>query len=180
MVHVAMSDAINSVQGRYTRYIATIPSAPSASADAAAARRILIQPYPSQLERRVSLPDGRNILLRPIRPEDAQSEQARVVGGNTPGPRRVRWRCVTFGDLLQEEQQTQYTESNYRDAILKLERERLVTVYPPAEKVVYQFDFFSWYASTIATMSLISHRRLSTPAAMAGEQRSVLWMRAKL
>ena len=28
MMHVAMSDAINSVQGRYTRYVATVPVVP--------------------------------------------------------------------------------------------------------------------------------------------------------
>src|SRR6266850_6481652 len=36
MVHVAMSDAINSVQGRYTRYLFAAPAAPDASAEAAA------------------------------------------------------------------------------------------------------------------------------------------------
>ena len=51
MVHVAMSDAINSVQGRYTRFVATAPTAPNVSADAAAvaaARQILIQLVPAQ------------------------------------------------------------------------------------------------------------------------------------
>ena len=51
MVHVAMSDAINTVQNRYTRVVATLPAAPSASAEAAAAtaaRQILIQIYPQQ------------------------------------------------------------------------------------------------------------------------------------
>jgi hypothetical protein len=51
MVHVAMSDAINSVQGRYTRYVSTIPAVPGASAEAAgstAARQILVQLYPNQ------------------------------------------------------------------------------------------------------------------------------------
>ena len=52
MVHVAMSDAINSVQARYARAIAsTIPAVPSASPEAAAsaaARQILIQLYPKQ------------------------------------------------------------------------------------------------------------------------------------
>ena len=37
MVHVAMSDAINSVKGRYTRYVTNVPMMPAASADAAAA-----------------------------------------------------------------------------------------------------------------------------------------------
>lgn len=51
MVHVAMSDAINTVQNRYTRVIATLPAAPDAAADAAAAtaaREILIRIYPEQ------------------------------------------------------------------------------------------------------------------------------------
>jgi hypothetical protein len=52
MVHVAMSDAINSVQARYARVIATtIPAAPGASPEAAAsaaARQILNQLYPKQ------------------------------------------------------------------------------------------------------------------------------------
>src|SRR5687767_1816541 len=51
MVHVAMSDAINTVQNRYTRVVATVPLAPDASAEAAAAtaaRQILTQIYPQQ------------------------------------------------------------------------------------------------------------------------------------
>ena len=42
-------------------------------------------------------------------------------------------REVRFGALLEQEAQTQYTESNYRDAILKLEAEGRVFVDPPAE-----------------------------------------------
>jgi hypothetical protein len=51
MVHVAMSDAINTVQNRYARVVATGPLAPDASAEAAAAtaaRQILAQIYPDQ------------------------------------------------------------------------------------------------------------------------------------
>jgi hypothetical protein len=51
MVHVAMSDAINSVQGRYQRVVATVPAVAAASpeaAAAAAARQVLVQLYPSQ------------------------------------------------------------------------------------------------------------------------------------
>ena len=51
MVHVAMSDAINSVQNRYTRYVTTVPAVPGASAEAAAAaaaRQILLQLFPTQ------------------------------------------------------------------------------------------------------------------------------------
>jgi hypothetical protein len=54
MVHVAMSDAINTVQNRYTRVVATLPAAPTASAEAAAAtaaRQILTQIYPQQKAR---------------------------------------------------------------------------------------------------------------------------------
>ena len=51
MVHVAMSDAINTVQNRYSRVVAMLPAAPNASAEAAAAtaaRQILTQIYPEQ------------------------------------------------------------------------------------------------------------------------------------
>src|SRR5882724_7980603 len=51
MMHVAMSDAVNSVQGRYTRFAATVPMASKASAEAAAsaaARQMLVQLYPAQ------------------------------------------------------------------------------------------------------------------------------------
>ena len=51
MVHVAMSDAINTVQHRYTRVIATLPAPPGASVEAAAATaawHILTQIYPKE------------------------------------------------------------------------------------------------------------------------------------
>ena len=51
MVHVAMSDAINSVRGRFTRYNATIAVIPSASAEAAAAsaaRKVLTELFANQ------------------------------------------------------------------------------------------------------------------------------------
>jgi hypothetical protein len=51
MMHVAMSDAVNTVQGRYTRYAALMPAEPKASAEAAAssaARAVLMQLYPAQ------------------------------------------------------------------------------------------------------------------------------------
>ena len=51
MMHVAMSDAINSVQGRFTRYITTVGAMPNASAEAAAAsaaRTILTGLFPNQ------------------------------------------------------------------------------------------------------------------------------------
>src|SRR6266576_3903901 len=52
LVNVSMSDAVNSVQKRYSRYMATeLPIDPSASAEAAAAaaaREILMRQYPGQ------------------------------------------------------------------------------------------------------------------------------------
>jgi hypothetical protein len=51
MVHVAMADAVNAVENRYGRYLADVPAAPGASAEAAAAaaaRRVLMQLYPNQ------------------------------------------------------------------------------------------------------------------------------------
>src|SRR2546421_12573278 len=51
MMHVAMSDAINTVQGRYTPFTATGPLVPGASAEAAAAaaaREMLLRLYPAQ------------------------------------------------------------------------------------------------------------------------------------
>jgi PAP2 superfamily len=54
MVHVAMSDAINSVQARYARVVATVPAVPNASPEAAAsaaARQILNQLYPKRKEK---------------------------------------------------------------------------------------------------------------------------------
>src|SRR5262245_58478563 len=54
MVHVAMSDAVNSVQNRYTRVVARMDLAPGASAEAAAnaaARQILLGLYPKQKEK---------------------------------------------------------------------------------------------------------------------------------
>src|SRR4051812_2576995 len=51
MVHVAMCDAVNSVQKRYARYASNAPTASGASADAAAvaaARNILTQVAPAQ------------------------------------------------------------------------------------------------------------------------------------
>src|SRR4249919_850601 len=51
MMNVAMSDAVNTVQNRYTRFIADGPRAPKASAEAAAAgaaREMLLRLYPDQ------------------------------------------------------------------------------------------------------------------------------------
>jgi hypothetical protein len=47
-------------------------------------------------------------------------------------------REIRFGALLEAEAHTQYPESNYRDAVLKLEGEGRVVVDPPAETRRFQ------------------------------------------
>ena len=74
MVHVAMSDAINTVQNRYTRVVATVPLAPAASAEAAAAtaaRQILTQIYPGQ---KAKIEETYAASLRPIPDGPAKTE----------------------------------------------------------------------------------------------------------
>lgn len=80
MVHVAMSDAINSVQGRYTRIVATVPAVAAASpeaAGAAAARQILVQLYPNQ---RAKIEEAYATSLKAI-PEGAAKNEGVALGG---------------------------------------------------------------------------------------------------
>jgi hypothetical protein len=54
MVHVAMADSVNSVQGRYARVVAKLPTVATASPEAAgvaAAKQVLLQLYPNQRAR---------------------------------------------------------------------------------------------------------------------------------
>jgi acetyltransferase len=51
---------------------------------------IAIAPYPRHLEERDRLPDGRTLTIRPIRPEDAEREQA-FVRGLSPEARHLRF-----------------------------------------------------------------------------------------
>src|SRR5215510_2475882 len=74
MVHVAMSDAINTVQNRYTRVVATLPAEPGASAEAAAAtaaRQILTQVYPEQ---KAKIEEAYATSLKPIPDGPAKTE----------------------------------------------------------------------------------------------------------
>jgi hypothetical protein len=74
MVHVAMSDAINTVQNRYTRVVATLPPAPNASAEAAAAtaaRQILTLIYPEQ---KAKIEEAYAASLRAIQDGPAKTE----------------------------------------------------------------------------------------------------------
>jgi acetyltransferase len=61
-----------------------------AEASGPATRRLAIRPYPSELEERVLLPDGRRLLLRPIRPEDEPSLR-RAFAKLTPEEVRMRF-----------------------------------------------------------------------------------------
>jgi hypothetical protein len=74
MVHVAIADAVNTIQGRYTRYAMTIPPAPNASAEAAvaaAARTILIQVIPGQKDK---VEEAYGASLKPIPDGPAKTE----------------------------------------------------------------------------------------------------------
>lgn len=51
---------------------------------------------------------------------------------------RFQGRRIQFARILEEESGTRFTESNYRDAILELERDLRVTVEPPAESRRWQ------------------------------------------
>ena len=55
-----------------------------------ATRRLAIRPYPKELEEAVPLPDGRRLLLRPIRPEDEPSLR-RAFARLTPEEVRLRF-----------------------------------------------------------------------------------------
>src|SRR4029453_1395257 len=74
MVQFAMSDAINTVQNHYTRVVATLPAAPGASAEAAAAtaaRQILTKIYPDQ---KAKIEEAYAASLKAIPDETAKSE----------------------------------------------------------------------------------------------------------
>ena len=74
MVHVAMSDAINTVQNRYTRVAATLPAVPGASAEAAAAtaaQHVLIYIYPKD---KAKIEEAYATSLQPIPDAPAKSD----------------------------------------------------------------------------------------------------------
>jgi acetyltransferase len=60
-----------------------------ARADVEAGRRLAVRPYPRELEQSATLRDGREIRLRPIRPEDAPTLQ-QLFHALTPEDRRKR------------------------------------------------------------------------------------------
>ena len=56
--------------------------------------RLAIRPYPKELERRLTLPDGREFLVRPIRPEDAPAFRRMVEERTDEEDRRLRFFTV--------------------------------------------------------------------------------------
>jgi len=79
MMHVAMSDAVNSVHNKYTLYVATGAPMPGASAEAAAAaaaRSILLQQVPAQ---KASIEQAFEASTRNI-PEDGAKKDGVAVG----------------------------------------------------------------------------------------------------
>src|SRR3982075_786826 len=72
MMHVAMSDAVNAVQGRYTRFTYNGPAARDASADAAAAaaaRDMLTRLYPTYKDK---IDQAYEAALKPIPASNAK------------------------------------------------------------------------------------------------------------
>ncbi len=63
---------------------------------AAGPQRLAIRPYPSELEETLTLPDGRVMILRPVRPEDEPALQ-RMFAKMTPEDIRKRFFAPTAG-----------------------------------------------------------------------------------
>jgi acetyltransferase len=76
----------------------------------AAADRLAIRPYPSELEEEVALQDGSRVLLRPIRPEDEPAHQD-FFGRLTPED--VRFRFFNVLREIPHSQMARYTQIDY-------------------------------------------------------------------
>ncbi|MDX1444068.1 MAG: bifunctional acetate--CoA ligase family protein/GNAT family N-acetyltransferase [Gammaproteobacteria bacterium] len=84
--------------------------------------RLAIRPYPQELEETVTLKDGREMLLRPIRPEDEPVLQ-RVFDRMTAEERRLRFMGPM--KVLSHAQAARYTQLDYdRDMALVIVDER--------------------------------------------------------
>ena len=84
--------------------------------------RLAIRPYPQELEETVTLKDGREMLLRPILPEDEPAVQ-RVFDRMTPEERRLRFMGPM--KVLSHAEAARYTQLDYaRDMALAVVEER--------------------------------------------------------
>jgi acetyltransferase len=86
-------------------------------------RPLAIQPYPAELERKLTLWDGREVLLRPIRPEDAKAHQ-RAFAASAEEDRRMRY--FTSLRELSDEAAARSTQIDY-------DREMALVAVDPAE-----------------------------------------------
>jgi acetyltransferase len=83
-----------------------------------AADRLVIRPYPKDLEERLSLGDGRTLLLRPVRPEDEPSLQAIFA---TLTPEEIRLRFLVPMKTLSHLMGARFTQIDYdREMVLVL------------------------------------------------------------
>jgi acetyltransferase len=81
-----------------------------AAAPGTASERLAIRPYPSELEETVTLPNGRSVLLRPIRPED---EPAHYEFFTELEEEDVRFRFFGFIRRVSHSQLARYTQIDY-------------------------------------------------------------------
>jgi acetyltransferase len=80
------------------------------AAPGTASERLAIRPYPSELEETVTLPDGRSVLLRPIRPED---EPAHYEFFTELEEEDVRFRFFGLIRRVSHSQLARYTQIDY-------------------------------------------------------------------
>ncbi|MCU0896822.1 MAG: GNAT family N-acetyltransferase [Burkholderiales bacterium] len=90
---------------------------------ATAKRTLAIQPYPAELERTLTLWDGREVQVRPIRPEDAKAHQ-RAFAASGEEDRRMRY--FTSLRELSDEAAARSTQIDY-------DREMALVAVDPAE-----------------------------------------------
>ena len=89
--------------------------------------RLAIRPYPKELEGRLALPNGREFLVRPIRPEDAPAFRRMVEERTDPEDRRLRF-FNTF-QRLSPELCARLTQIDYEREMV------LVAIEPGAEEL---------------------------------------------
>jgi acetyltransferase len=80
------------------------------ASDRPATSRLAIRPYPKELEERIELADGRELLLRPVVPEDEPSLQA---GFAKLTPEEVRLRFFVPMKTLSHVQAARFTQIDY-------------------------------------------------------------------
>jgi len=79
-------------------------------APAAAGERLAIRPYPQELEESLTLPDGRKMLIRPVRPEDEPAVHAAFARLT---PEQIRLRFMYNLRTLTHAMAARYTQIDY-------------------------------------------------------------------